>query len=175
MAIQTHILVWMPCCGDFPLFFPLFYCCQTPPWLCARKCYGDIKMSPQLRCSHTLTQLWGHPCPHNSATARAHKHTQSFGHIDHTLRGPLLFFLLLPNLRQPYRLCTRMTSEDSWEQRTDSRGPIVPIEKCPRMVWPYKRTQTVCSADCKHVMQRVYVYNGALLKVFIQIIRYMYM
>ena len=28
-------------------------------------------MSPQLRWSHTLTQLWGHPCPHNSATASA--------------------------------------------------------------------------------------------------------
>ena len=82
------------------------------PWLCAWKC----------------------PCPHNSAT-----HTDVY---DHTLRGHLLFFLLLPNSRQPYRLCTRMTSEDSWEQRTDSRGPIVPIEKCPRTVWLYKRTHT---------------------------------
>ena len=50
------------------------------PWLCARKCYGDIKMSPQLRWSHTLTQLWGHPCPHNSATARAHTHTHTHTH-----------------------------------------------------------------------------------------------
>ena len=55
-------------------------------------------------------------------------------------RGHLLFFLLLPNSRQPYRLCTRTTSEDSWEQRTNSRGPIVPIEKCPRTLWPYKPT-----------------------------------
>ena len=47
------------------------------PWLCARKCYGDIKMPPQLRWSHTLTQLWGHPCPHNSATARAQTHTHN--------------------------------------------------------------------------------------------------
>ena len=64
---------------------------------------------------------------------------------DQTLRGLLLFFPLSLYLRHSHRLCTRMTSKDLWEQRTDSRGPIVPIEKCPRRVWPYKLTQT-----CKH-------------------------
>ena len=50
---------------------------------------------------------------------------------DQTLRGPLLFFPLSLYLTHSHRLCTRMTSEDRWEQRTDSRGPIVPIEQCP--------------------------------------------
>ena len=58
------------------------------PWLCARKCYGDIKMSPQLRWSHTLTQLWGHPCPHNSATANPQIHT-------HTLHMALVEYLIV--------------------------------------------------------------------------------
>ena len=40
-----------------------------------------------------------------------------------------------------------MTSEDRWEQRTDSRGPIVPIEKFPRRVWSYKLTH---AQVCKH-------------------------
>ena len=77
-----------------------------------------------------------------------HTHTHTVVY-DHTLRGPLLFFLLLPNSRQPYRLCTRMTSEDSWEQRTDSQGHIVPIEKCPRTVWLYKLSHTH-THTCKH-------------------------
>ena len=69
------------------------------------------------------------------------KHTHTVVY-DQTLRGPLLFFPLSLYLRHSHRLCTRMTSEDRWEQRTDSRGPIVPIEKCPRRVWPYKLTHT---------------------------------
>ena len=35
-------------------------------------------MSPQLRCSHSFTQLWGRPCPHNSATANPHTHTHTY-------------------------------------------------------------------------------------------------
>ena len=67
-----HAMLWgLSIVLSFVILLP------NTPWLCARKRYGDIKMSPQLRCSHTLTQLWGHPCPHNSATARAHTHTQS--------------------------------------------------------------------------------------------------
>ena len=62
--------------------------------------------------------------------------------IDQTLRGLLLFFPLSLYLRHSHRLCTWMTSEDRWEQRTDSRGPIVPIEKCPRRVWQSLHTQT---------------------------------
>ena len=66
----SHAVLWgLSIVLSFVLLLP------NTPWLCARKCYGDIKMSPQLRWSHTLTQLWGHPCPHNSATARAHPHT----------------------------------------------------------------------------------------------------
>ena len=61
---------------------------------------------------------------------------------DQTLRGPLLFFPLSLYLTHPHRLCTRMTSEDRWEQRTASRGPIVPIEKCPQRVWPSLYTET---------------------------------
>ena len=78
---------------------------------------------------------------------------------DHNLRGHLLFFLLLPNSRQPYKLCTRTTSEDSWEQRTDSRGPIVPIEKCPRTVWLYKRKSTKYGVQflCLHFVH-LYLY-----------------
>ena len=73
-GVRVHTRVDAVLCGlsivlSFVLLLP------NPPWLCARKCYRDIKMSPQLRCSHTLTQLWGHPCPHNSATARAHTQT----------------------------------------------------------------------------------------------------
>ena len=67
-------------------------------------------------------------------------HTQVVN--DQTLRGPLLFFPLSLYLTHSHRLCTRMTSEDRWEQRTDSRGPIVPIEKCPRRVWPSLYTQS---------------------------------
>ena len=61
---------------------------------------------------------------------------------DQTLRGPLLFFSLSLYLTHSHRLCTRITSEDRWEQRTDSRGPIVPIEKFPRRVWPSLYTPT---------------------------------
>ena len=56
----------------------------------------------------------------------SHTHTVV---IDQTLRGLLLFFPLSLYLRHSHRLCTRTTSEDRWEQRTDSWGPIVPIEK----------------------------------------------
>ena len=71
---------------------------------------------------------------------QTHTHTVVY---DQTLRGLLLFFPLSLYLRHSHRLCTRTTSEDRWEQRTDSRGPIVPIEKCPRRVWSYKLTHTV--------------------------------
>ena len=73
-------------------------------------------------------------------TSTAHSNTHTLVN-DETLRGPLLFFPLSLYLTQFHRLCTRMTSEDRWEQRTDSRGPVVPIEKCPRRVWPsmYRR------------------------------------
>ena len=65
--IPLHAVLWgLSIVLSFVILLP------NTPWLCARKCYGDIKMSPQPRWSHTLTQLWGHPCPHNSATARAH-------------------------------------------------------------------------------------------------------
>ena len=77
-----------------------------------------------------------------------HTHTHTVV-IDQTLRGLLLFFPLSLYLRHSHRLCTRMTSEDRWEQRTDSRGPIVPIEKCPRTVWPYKPTHTTHTVLCK--------------------------
>ena len=73
---------------------------------------------------------------------------------DQTLQGPLLFFPLSLYLTHSHRLCTRMTSEDRWEQRTDSRGPIVPIEKCPRRVWPSLYTHTVL---CKVY---IHVYRG---------------
>ena len=70
---RLHAVLWgLSIVLSFVILLP------NTPWLCARKCYGDIKMSPQLRWSHTLTQLWGHPCPHNSATARAHTHTHTF-------------------------------------------------------------------------------------------------
>ena len=70
-----------------------------------------------------------------------HTHTHSVVY-DQSIRGLLLFFPLSLYLRHSHRLCTRTTSEDRWEQRTDSRGPIVPIEKCPQRVWPYKLTHT---------------------------------
>ena len=53
-----------------------------------------------------------------------------------------------------------MTSEDSWEQRTDSWGPIVPIEKCPRTVWPYKPTHvTHTQGQTRSQQQRAGVYR----------------
>ena len=65
---HTHRDLCMPCCGDFPLFFPLLYCCQTPLDFVHENVMGTLK------CPHNygeviLLRL------HTSATARAPTHT----------------------------------------------------------------------------------------------------
>ena len=76
-CVHVHPVFWMPRCGDFPLFFPLFYCCQTPlnfvheNVMGTLKCphnygvvivshsYGDVPVPITLRL---LTHMYMHTC-----------------------------------------------------------------------------------------------------------------
>ena len=42
-TLTVHTVLWMPRCGDFPLFFPLFYCCQTPLDFVHENVMGTLK------------------------------------------------------------------------------------------------------------------------------------
>ena len=91
---------------------------------------------------YTVTD-WGN---HKDTLTLTHTHPHPYPHTvvhDHPPRTSIVLSFVPVLNTLP---CTRMTSEDRWEQRTDSQGPIVPIEKCPRRVWPslYAHTHTHC-------------------------------
>ena len=102
-------------CAPFPLFSPTDFPLPKKMQTVVTRKIVPLQI---LTHTHTHSRLWPNP--------------------------PRTSFVLsfVPVLNTSHRLCTRMTSEDRWEQRTDSRGPIVPIEKCPQRVWSYKLTRT---------------------------------
>ena len=106
------------------------------------RCDEDTIYPPPPRLHHPASPTY---------ITKTHTHTLV---NDQTLRGPLLFFPLSLYLTHSYRLCTRMTSKDRWEQRTDSRGPIVPIEKCPQRVWPSLYTPYTHTQSCVRCILR---------------------
>ena len=48
---HVHTDLCMPCCGDFPLFFPLLYCCQTPLDFVHENVMGTLK------CPHNYGEV----------------------------------------------------------------------------------------------------------------------
>ena len=89
---------------------------ETKPLNLLHEFGEDLTDSPHPQKSWTHSRLWPYPP-----------------------RTSWVFPLCLEDLTAfPWDLLDEWCPRTADLQRTDSRGPIVPIDKCPRRVWPYK-------------------------------------